>query len=102
VVRTERRRCARTGMSYPLVVDGSAMVNHYYFYCVDDDFGPFFLKFCSYFPYNAKLCINGNEYAKCQLREARHRLRGAGQRHPLVRGPQGAAANLRWARRAQV
>lgn len=69
VVRTERRRCARTGMSYPWVVDGSAMVNHYYFYCVDGDFGPFFLKFCSYFPYNAKLCINGNEYAKCQLRK---------------------------------
>jgi hypothetical protein len=69
VVRTERRHCARTGMSYPWVVDGSAMVNHYYFYCVDEDFGPFFLKFCSYFPYNAKLCINGNEYAKCQLRK---------------------------------
>jgi hypothetical protein len=52
VVRTERRRCAHTGMSYPWVVDGSAMVNHYYyFYCVDDDFGPFFLKFCSYFRY---------------------------------------------------
>jgi hypothetical protein len=31
-------------MTYPWVVDGSAMVNHYYFYCVDDDFGPFFLK----------------------------------------------------------
>jgi hypothetical protein len=42
------------------VVDGSAMVNHYYFYCVDRDFGAFFLKFCSCFPYNAKLCINGN------------------------------------------
>ena len=27
------------------------MVNHYYFYCVDEDFGPFFLKFGSYFPY---------------------------------------------------
>lgn len=69
VARTERRRCARTGMTYPWVVDGSAMVKHYYFYCVDGDFGPFFLKFCSYFPYNAKLCINGNEYAKCQLRK---------------------------------
>ena len=68
VVRTERRRNPSTGMSYPWVVDSSAMVNHYYFYCVDADFGPFFLKFCSYFPYNAKLCINGNEYAKCQLR----------------------------------
>ena len=45
------------------------MVNHYYFYCVDEDFGPFFLKFCSYFPYNAKLCINGHEYVKRQLRK---------------------------------
>ena len=31
------------------------------------DFGPFFLKFCSYFPYNAKLCINGHEYLKRQV-----------------------------------
>jgi hypothetical protein len=44
------------------------MVNQYYIYCVDRDFGPFFLKFCSYFPYNAKLCINGHEYVKQQLR----------------------------------
>jgi hypothetical protein len=34
---------------------------------VDEDFGPFFLKFCSYFPYNAKLCINVHEYLKRQL-----------------------------------
>src|SRR6266699_4363915 len=25
------------------------------------------LKFCTYFPYNAKLCLNGHEYAKRQL-----------------------------------
>jgi hypothetical protein len=43
------------------------MVNHYYFYGVDRDFGPFFLKFCSYFPYNGKLYLNGREYAKRQL-----------------------------------
>jgi hypothetical protein len=29
------------------------MVNHYYFYCVDADFGPFFLKICVHFPYDA-------------------------------------------------
>jgi hypothetical protein len=34
---------------------------------VDRDFGPFFLKFSTYFPYNAKLCLNGHEYAKRQL-----------------------------------
>jgi hypothetical protein len=40
------------------------------FYGVDDDFGPFFLKFCSYFPYTARLCINGHEYAKRQATKA--------------------------------
>ena len=43
------------------------MVNHFYLYCVDREFGPFFLKFCTYFPYNAKLCLNGHEYATQQL-----------------------------------
>src|ERR1700751_4994932 len=67
VMRTERRRSRRTGGTYPWIVESTAMVNHYYFYCVDEDFGPFFLKFCSYFPYNAKMCINGHEYLKRQL-----------------------------------
>jgi hypothetical protein len=47
-------------------VKASALVNHFYFYCYDTDFGPFFIKFCSCFPYNAKLCINGHEWAKRQ------------------------------------
>ena len=55
------------GATYAWLVDSTTMVNHFYFYVVDDDFGPFFLKFCSYFPYNAKLCINGHEYLKRQL-----------------------------------
>src|SRR5262249_27065965 len=67
--RTERRRNPETGQRYPWIVRSTAMVNHYYWYCLDRDFGPFFLKFCSYFPYNAKLCLNGHEYAKCQLRQ---------------------------------
>jgi hypothetical protein len=68
--RTEKRRNPQTGASYPWIVRTSAMVNHYYMYCVDRDFGPFFLKFSSYFPYNAKLCINGNEWAKRQAAKA--------------------------------
>jgi hypothetical protein len=67
VLRTEKRRNPKTGQGYPWIVRSTAMVNHYYFYGVDDDFGPFFLKFCSYFPYNAKLCLNGHEYVKRQL-----------------------------------
>jgi hypothetical protein len=67
VFRTEKRRDAQTGLTYPWIVRSTAMVNYYYFYCVDRDFGPFFIKFCSYFPYTGKLCINGHEYVKRQL-----------------------------------
>lgn len=71
VFRSQRRKNAETGKSFAFIVRTTAMVNHYYFYCVDRDFGPFFIKFCSYFPYTAKLCINGNEYLKRQLDKRR-------------------------------
>jgi hypothetical protein len=53
--RTEKRRDAE-GSAYPWIVKTTGVVNHFYMYAVDDDFGPFFLKFCSYFPYNGRLC----------------------------------------------
>jgi hypothetical protein len=70
VFRTEKRRNPVTGATYPWIVRSTAMVNHFYVYAVDDDFGPFFIKFASYFPYNAKLCFNGNEWAKRQAAKA--------------------------------
>jgi hypothetical protein len=63
--RTEKRR-DRDGKSYPWIVKSTGVINQFYFYCVDADFGPFFMKFSSYFPYNAKLCINGNHWAQRQ------------------------------------
>src|SRR5215210_6595465 len=66
VFRTEKRRNPVTGATYPWLVRRSAIVNHFYIYAVDDDFGPFFIKFATYFPYNAKVCVNGNEWAKRQ------------------------------------
>ena len=69
VFRTEKRRNAQ-GRSYPWIVRSTGMVNHFYFYCLDDDFGPFFLKFCSYFPYTAKLCLNGHHWAQRQAAKA--------------------------------
>src|SRR6516162_6093134 len=65
--RTQGRRCPQTGASYPWLVKATALVNQYYFYGIDDDFGPFFLKFSSYFPFTGRLCINGHEYVKRQL-----------------------------------
>ncbi len=70
VFRTEKRRNEVTGATYPWLVRTTAMVNHFYFYCLDADFGPFFIKFATYFPYNAKVCLNGNEWAKCQAAHA--------------------------------
>src|SRR5207253_1453457 len=49
VCRTEKRRHPQTGKTYPWLVRSTAMVNQYYIYAVDADFGPFFLKICSYF-----------------------------------------------------
>ena len=69
IFRTEKRRNCEGG-SYPWIVKSTGMVNHFYFYCVDEDFGPFFIKFCSYFPYNAKLCFNGNHWAQRQAAKA--------------------------------
>ena len=95
VYRTEKRRNPHTGKTYAWIVKSTALVNHYYFYCVDRDFGPFFLKFCSYFPYNAKLCLNGHEYVKRQLRTARHRLSSPRQWRSLLRRSQAPASPLR-------
>lgn len=66
VPRTVRKHFGQGG-SIPWIAYTTALVNVYYFYCVDEDFGPFFIKFCSYFPYFAKLCLNGHEYLKRQL-----------------------------------
>ena len=63
VFATSKRRDA-DGRSYPWITRASRVVTQWYFYCYDRCAGPFFLKYCGYFPYNAKLCCNGNEYAK--------------------------------------
>jgi hypothetical protein len=47
--------------------DKTVYVNHYYFYIDDEDFGPLFLKVCSYAPWSLKLCLNGHEWAKRQM-----------------------------------
>ena len=67
---TQRRYNPHTGEPYAWLVRSTAFINYFYFYCVDDDFGPFFIKFSTYFPYTAKLSINGNQWAKRQATKA--------------------------------
>jgi hypothetical protein len=46
-------------------------VTAYYFYVVDEVFGPAFIKVCAYFPYPCKIWLNGHEYAKRAATAAR-------------------------------
>jgi hypothetical protein len=64
-----------TGTTYHPDADGGGVprfgyhkadrrVTAYYFYLVDEVFGPAFVKVCAYFPYPIKIWLNGHEYAK--------------------------------------
>jgi hypothetical protein len=64
--RTSQRRDPATGKRYPWLYQDQAMVSHWYFYGFDADFGPFYIKFCGYFPFTGQIYFNGHEYAKQQ------------------------------------
>lgn len=68
--RTTKGHGPRSADRWPRLLRTTALVNQYYFYGIDVDFGPFFFKFSSYFPYTAKFCLNGHEYLKRQLAQA--------------------------------
>ena len=61
--RTSRRRDLATGKRYPWLYQDQAMINHWYFYGFDADIGPFFIKFCGYFPFTGQIYFNG-QYAE--------------------------------------
>jgi hypothetical protein len=46
----------------------SVYVKHLYFYVQDREWGPAFVKIGTYVPYPVKLCLNGHEWVKQQLR----------------------------------
>ncbi len=48
----------------------AVFVKVYYFYVHDAEFGPGFIKVGTYAPYPVKVCLNGHEWAKQQLRRA--------------------------------
>lgn len=68
--RVMKKISAHTGTAFPWLYRSTVMCNQYYFYLVDEEFGPLFIKFSSYFPYTARICLNGHEYAKRQLQKA--------------------------------
>jgi hypothetical protein len=48
----------------------SSVPDHWYLYFADDEWGPAFVKVCSYAPYPLWCCANGHEWAKRQLAKA--------------------------------
>jgi hypothetical protein len=69
-VWTAYERQTSTGAVQWWFTKADRRVTCYYFYLWDADFGPAFIKVCSYFPYPAKIWLNGHEWAKRQATQA--------------------------------
>lgn len=60
----------KPGQSRFAFVKARRQCTAYYFYVLDRDFGPGFIKIVSYFPYPAKVWVNGHEWLKRQADRA--------------------------------
>jgi hypothetical protein len=69
-VWTGYRRKTANGAPLFSFVKADRRVSVFYFYIWDNDFGPGFIKLASYFPYPAKVWLNGHEWAKRQAARA--------------------------------
>jgi hypothetical protein len=69
-VWTAYQRETRTAAPQFTFAKTDRRVTCYYFYLWDEDFGPAFIKVCAYFPYPAKIWVNGPEWAKRQAARA--------------------------------
>src|SRR3954454_7243563 len=65
-VFTGTQRDASNGIPWFSFHKADRRVTCYYFYLWDEEFGPAFVKICAYFPYPAKIWVNGHEWAKRQ------------------------------------
>lgn len=67
------RENARVAVSYATATGGNRIevcprfVWQSYFYLGDRDFGRLFVRICPYFPFNARLCLNGHEWLARRL-----------------------------------
>jgi hypothetical protein len=64
------QRDTRTAAPQYTFAKADRRVTCYYFYLWDEDSGPAFIKVCAYFPYPAKIWVNGHEWAKRQALKA--------------------------------
>jgi hypothetical protein len=69
-VFTGTQKDAPNGIPWFAFTKAQRRVTCFYFYLWDSDFGPAFIKICAYFPYPAKVWVNGHEWAKRQAAQA--------------------------------
>jgi len=67
-VRTAQAK--QTGQPWFEFKRAEVFVKWFYFYILDPEFGPCFLKQCTYVPFTGRLYVNGHEWAKRQLTQA--------------------------------
>lgn len=71
--KAHKRRGPQGGVTFDFSRQWVA-VNQYYFYLQDRAWGPAFVKIGTYLPYPVKVCLNGHEWVKQQLRRRRLRF----------------------------
>ncbi len=69
-VWTAYQRDTKTAAPQYTFAKADRRVTCYYFYLWDEGLGPAFIKVCAYFPYPAKIWVNGHEWAKRQAARA--------------------------------
>jgi hypothetical protein len=69
-VFTGQERPTSNGVPWYAFTKADRRVSCVYFYLWDEEFGPAFIKVCSYFPYPIKVWVNGHEFAKRQAARA--------------------------------
>jgi hypothetical protein len=89
------QRDTRTGAPQFTFAKADRRVTCYYFYLWDAGFGPAFIKICSYFPYPAKVWVNGHEVGQAAGCARRDRVHRAVQRVRRLRRPGRTAGDLR-------
>jgi len=68
-VFSAKDRSKEKGVAWFDFVKENRRVGVYYFYVIDPEFGPGFVKIVTYFPYPAKVWVNGHEWAKRQAQK---------------------------------
>jgi hypothetical protein len=71
-----KKRNPTPGQSLFAFVKGRRQCTAYYFYLLDADFGPGFIKIVSYFPYPAKVWLNGHQWVERQAVRAGLQITG--------------------------